>query len=100
MNVLGTHIIDCLSRLEAIGGGLESVCLFLKRFVDWNVDIRSMLEGVYMKMFADVPMIDESARKHVEVIYLKLEELLDGVTDVLTSKDKDLYELVAKGNAL
>jgi hypothetical protein len=83
MNVLGAHKLSCLNRLEELGGGMEGICLSLKGFVDWKVDMRRMLEEVNLKNDAYVPTIEESAEKHVKVIYDKMEELLDGVSGIL-----------------
>jgi hypothetical protein len=100
MNVLGAHIMVCLRKLEGLEGGTEGICLFLKGFVDWKIDMRHMLEEVYMRTDVTVPTIEENAEKHVKVIMDKLKELVDGVSGILTQRNKDLFKLVAKGNAL
>jgi hypothetical protein len=58
-----------------------------------------MLELVYLKNDVEVPTIEESADKYIKVVYDKLEELLDGGSGILAQRKKDLFKLVAKGNA-
>jgi hypothetical protein len=100
MNVLRSHVIDCLNRLNMLGNDMESVSLFLRGFVDWKMDMRNMLEEVCLKQLNDIiEDADECSQKHLENSYVKMEGLLDGVTGVLAKENKDIFELVAKGNA-
>jgi hypothetical protein len=43
LNVIGAHVMVCLRKLDELEGGMEGMCLFLKGFVDWKVDLRNML---------------------------------------------------------
>jgi hypothetical protein len=68
LNVIGAHVMVCLRKLEELEGGMDGMCSFLKGFVDWRVDMRRMLQEVYMKDVEGVPKIKESAEKHEAVI--------------------------------
>jgi hypothetical protein len=79
LNVIGALVMVCLRKLGDLEGSMEGMCLFLKGFVDWKVDLRNMLEEVYIRNVEGEPVIDKNAEKHVAVINAKLEELIDGV---------------------
>jgi hypothetical protein len=58
-----------------------------------------MLEEAYLNE-DDTSNAVKGDQKCLETIYPKLGELLDGETGVLAKRDRDLFELVKKGNAL